>query len=105
MSNFVLSLSTHNQLKTAKKIAQTLVQERLVACVNLLPQTLSIYSWKNKLCQDKEILLFMKTKKKLIKKLETRLKELHSYEVPEFIVLPINSFSQDYGLWLKENTL
>ncbi len=104
-STFMLCFSTHNKPKEAKQIAEKLVQEKLVACVNLIPNLTSIYNWKNKLCKDKEVLLMMKTRKSLIKKLEKRLKELHSYEVPEFIVLPLEACSKAYGLWMKENTL
>ncbi len=102
-NKFILVLSTINTLKGAKKIAISLVKEKLAACVNISSAVQSIYSWKEKLCQEKEYLLFIKTQKKLYPRLEKRLKELHPYKVPEIIALPIEKGSSEYLEWVNKN--
>jgi periplasmic divalent cation tolerance protein len=83
----------------APKIAQTLVERKLAACVNLIPIR-SIYNWKGKIEDDKENLLIIKTKKDKIDQLKKSIKELHSYEVPELIVFSIEDGLPDYLNWI-----
>lgn len=84
----------------AAKIAQTLVEERLTACVNIVKGIRSIYRWQGRIEDDAEVLMVVKTKKSLFKDLSARVKELHSYEVPEIIALPIIDGSEEYLKWL-----
>jgi periplasmic divalent cation tolerance protein len=100
MSEVVIVLSTVPDNASAEKMARTLVEEHLVACVNLLPPMTSIYRWKGALERDTERQLVMKTTRSGVPALEKRLKELHSYEVPEFIVIAADSGSADYVGWL-----
>jgi uncharacterized protein involved in tolerance to divalent cations len=80
------------------------VEGRLVACVNILPGAVtSIYRWKGKVESARERLLLMKTSRKQLAKLEATVKRLHSYEVPEFIALPIVAGSRAYLAWLEES--
>ncbi len=87
----------------AGMISEILVEERLIACANRLPVR-SIYRWREKIEDDAEILLLCKTKKELLDKLIERVKELHSYEVPEIIAVPIVGGSDDYLKWVDEST-
>jgi len=100
MSDVVIVLSTVPDDASAEKIARTLVEERLVACVNLMAPMTSIYRWKGALERDTERQLLMKTTRARVPALEKRLKELHSYDVPEFIVIIADSGSADYIGWL-----
>ena len=100
MSDVVIVLSTVPDDASAEKIARTLVEERLVACVNLLPPMTSIYRWKGALERDTERQLVLKTTRARVPALEKRLKELHSYEVPEFMVITADSGSAEYISWL-----
>ena len=86
----------------AKKIASLLVEEKLVACVNFFPLT-SVYRWQEKVCCDAEWQLIMKTDLTLFSRLETRIRELHSYEVAEIIALPLVNISQPYLNWMQNN--
>ena len=86
-----------------KKIAKNLVKENLVACVNFFPVE-SVYRWKNKLTEDKEYALIMKTRKSLYHKVEKRLKELHPYEIPAIVSYEIKDGLSDYLSWIKKET-
>lgn len=89
--------------KEAEKIAQILVKERLAACVNIFPIK-SIYRWKGKIIKEREIALAVKSKGKLVKKIIKRVKEIHSYRVPEIISLPIEKGERKFLNWIDEET-
>ncbi len=103
--SFILVLSTFSSRALAKKIAQSLVKEKLAACVQISSAIQSTYFWKGKICSEKEFVLSVKTKATLYKKVEKRILELHSYEVPEIIALPITQGSGEYLKWLHSQTL
>ena len=88
----------------AKTIGKTLVQDKLVACANILPTMLSYYFWQGNLEEDHEAVLLLKTLKTLVSQVISRVKELHSYDVPAILELPIVSGFLPYLEWIKENT-
>lgn len=85
-------------------MASILVNERLAACVNVLPEMDSIYRWKGRVETDRERQLVMKTTAERVPALRTRVHELHDYEVPEFIVMRIIGGSEAYLNWIREST-
>ncbi len=87
----------------AAALARTLVEERLAACVNVLPEMTSVYRWKGDIEQDREQQLVIKTSAESIEALRARLRELHPYELPEFLVLNAQS-SQAYLAWIADAT-
>ena len=88
----------------ALQMARTLVEERLVACVNIVPGLRSIYWWQGKVEDEPEVLCIMKTQTSLFEALRDRVRELHSYEVEEIIALPIVAGNPPYLDWIKDNT-
>jgi len=105
MENIVAVVyTTINNAKNAKKIARALVEEKLVACVNIFPRVESIYRWKGKIEKDREYILLAKTTDKQIKKTIQRIKELHTYELPDIIVLPIIGGLKEYLNYLVDET-
>jgi periplasmic divalent cation tolerance protein len=93
-----VSCANHMQ---AKLIARSLVEKRLAACVNILRSPIeSHYRWKGKVEKARELLLLIKTTASRLGALEREVKRLHSYEVPEFLVLPVVAGSSDYLAWL-----
>ncbi len=88
--------------KTAEQLANTLVEEKLAACCNLIPNLTSIYFWQGKIHKDAEVLLIIKSDRKLFSKLEAKIKELHPYEVPEIISMAIEEGNKDYLHWIHE---
>jgi periplasmic divalent cation tolerance protein len=89
--------------REAKRIARTVVEERLAACVHILPGSVtSIYRWKGKVESAREKLLIIKTSRKRLTKLQAAVERLHSYEVPEFIALPVVAGSRKYLAWLGD---
>ncbi len=88
----------------ALAIARALVEGRLAACVNIVAPVRSIYRWRGAIEDEQEHMLVIKTRANLIGKVERRVKELHSYEVPEFLALPVDSGSRAYVDWLFDST-
>jgi len=89
----------------AGTLARHLVEERLAACVNILPGAVSVYRWQDELRQDPEVLLLCKTRRDLFDALAARVKQLHPYQVPEVILLPLEAVEETYGRWLRAETL
>jgi periplasmic divalent cation tolerance protein len=94
-------LTTAANPEEAGRLGRTLVEERLVACATLIPAVESIYRWQGKVETSTETLLLLKTGAGQMPALEARLLELHSYQTPEFLVLPVESGSQPYLEWLQ----
>ena len=87
----------------AAGIGKTLIEERLAACINILPVR-SIYRWEGSLEDEAEVAAFIKTRDSLAEKVIDRVKSLHSYEVPCIVVLPIKQGNPDYLQWIEEST-
>jgi periplasmic divalent cation tolerance protein len=98
----ILVLSTVPESGSAR-ISEILVSERLVACVNAAPVR-SCYRWKGEICRDREELLMMKTRESLFPRVLERLREIHPYEVPEILALPVWGGFQGYLRWVMEET-
>lgn len=86
----------------ARQIASALVGERLAACVNIVPGVHSVYRWAGKVEEGQEALLIVKSRHEILEQLITRVRELHSYEVPEIIALPLLAGDAAYLHWLDE---
>jgi periplasmic divalent cation tolerance protein len=93
-------LTTAAQPEEAARMGRTLVEERLAACATLIPAAQSIYRWQGQVETAPEMLLLLKTETDRLAALEMRLKEIHSYETPEFLVLAVESVSHPYLEWL-----
>lgn len=102
MREFVVVLITVGSAVEGERLAQALVEERLAACVNRIKGVQSVYRWQGKVEQSDEELLVVKTGKDLFDALQRRVREMHSYSVPEIIALPIERGSDDYLQWLGE---
>jgi periplasmic divalent cation tolerance protein len=96
-------LVTCGTLTEARRIARVVVTKRLAACVNIvLSPAESVYRWKNKVEKAREYLLFIKTTANCLASLEREVKRLHSYDVAEFIALPVAAGSREYLSWLGD---
>jgi periplasmic divalent cation tolerance protein len=104
MKKFILVLTAVPEEKKGHEIAEKLLEERLAACVTISSASQSFYWWEGKITKDQEYILFIKTKASAYDKLEARLIELHPYNVPEIIALPIERGSERYLGWLDEET-
>ena len=101
---FVVVLTTFPADGDAEQLAHTLVEERLAACVNILPPMRSIYRWQGAIERADERQLLIKTTAHRVAELETRLKALHPYDLPEFLILSVLDGSRGYLSWVAENT-
>jgi periplasmic divalent cation tolerance protein len=98
----VLVLTALGAPPDAQRIARALVEERLAACVNVVPGVVSVYRWKGAVEQEGELILIIKTMAQQVDTLKARLLELHPYELPEVVVIPIVGGHQAYLDWLAE---
>jgi periplasmic divalent cation tolerance protein len=96
-------MTTVASAEDAARLGRTLVEERLAACATVLPSAHSIYSWQGKIESSDETLLLLKTATDQLPALESRLQELHSYEITEVLVIEIEAGSQSYLKWLSEH--
>lgn len=103
-SELVLALSTAPDAEQARRIARTLVEERLIACASLVPGVTSIYRWQGAVQAEAEVLLVMKTRRSLVPRLKERLPALHTYEVPELVVTPLVDGLDPYCRWVRDST-
>ena len=101
-AEFVIVLSTFPVDEDASALARALVTERLAACVNILPPMTSIYRWQGKVEQDREQQIIIKTARTRVADLQARVRQLHPYELPEFLVLDATG-SEAYLAWVGES--
>ncbi|RKY38100.1 MAG: divalent-cation tolerance protein CutA [Candidatus Omnitrophota bacterium] len=104
MPEFVLCVTTTNRKSIADKLARILVHSKLSACVNIVENIKSVYSWRGKVVRDREYLVIIKTRKSRIKKVQGVILENHNYQLPEFIWFKIGGASTEFLKWLVENT-
>ena len=102
--DYVLILTTFPATADAAAVARALVDERLAACVNLLPPMQSIYRWEGQVQEEPERQVLIKTTRRRTEALRDRLHALHPYDVPEFIVLPISEGGEAYLRWIEDVT-
>jgi periplasmic divalent cation tolerance protein len=103
MPEHKLTLSTAGSKEEAAKIADGLVGERLAACVNIVGPIESVYRWQGNIERAQEFLLVIKTTSALSQRVQTRIRELHSYELPEAIELDISGGSAEYLSWISQS--
>ncbi|MBI2076184.1 MAG: divalent-cation tolerance protein CutA [Candidatus Aenigmarchaeota archaeon] len=101
---FVSVYITCKNVKEAKRLAEVLVKERLVACANIIPKMESLYRWKGKIQNESEAALIGKTISENAKKIIKRVKELHSYDTPCVVFWPIIDGNKDYLEWIRKET-
>lgn len=94
---------TAKDKQEAQKIARRLVEDKLIACANIVDGVKSVFWWQGKTDEADETLLIMKSEKRFFKKIAAAVKALHSYDLPEVIALPIVEGSADYLKWMKES--
>jgi periplasmic divalent cation tolerance protein len=98
----ILVLMTAANREEASRIAEMLVSERLAACVQFLPEIQSVYRWQGEITRESEVLLLAKTTLDRFDELDRAVREIHSYQTPEIIALPLSAVSEPYLEWLKE---
>lgn len=104
-TGFIAVLVTAGNAESAAQLARTLVEERLAACGNVIPNLRSIYRWRGEVHDEGEALLILKTSAGLFEKLRARVAELHSYEVPEIVALKIEAGHGPFLDWIADSTV
>jgi len=99
----IIIQTTCSSKTEAKKIAKILIDKNLAACVQI-SKINSIYKWNKKICEDKEYLLYIKTKKENFRKIQRKIKENHSYDLPEILAIKMINASKEYLNFIGDNT-
>lgn len=99
----ILILSTADSLDLARKIASALVQAREAACINIIPGIRSVYRWEGELCDEGEFLLLIKSSAERFEAVRSKIRSLHTYQVPEIIAIPITDGDSSYLAWLRSS--
>ncbi|OGW43372.1 MAG: cytochrome C biogenesis protein CcdA [Nitrospirae bacterium RBG_16_43_11] len=100
----IVVLITAGSIEEGERIAGSLIDSHLVACVNVVPSVKSIFIWEGKTDQQTEVLLIAKSRKALLNQIIEHVKKIHSYSVPEVIAIPVIGGSEDYLKWVEETT-
>jgi periplasmic divalent cation tolerance protein len=103
MSEGIVVLMTAANADEARRIAERLIEARLAACVQILPEIESVYRWKDEIQREKEVLLLAKTVSSRFDELEKEVRAMHSYEMPEIVAVPIAAVSEPYRAWLIDS--
>lgn len=103
MSDAIVVFMTSANSDEARRIATELVERRLAACVQILPEIESIYRWNGEVQRETELLLLAKTTAAQFDDLERAVRELHSYDTPEIVAVPLAHISEPYRAWLMDN--
>lgn len=103
MTDKRIVLSTAGSEEEARKIAHHLVEQRLAACVNIVPRIESVYRWEGKVESNREYLLLIKTSSALFPEVRDAILELHSYELPECVEIAVEDGSSEYLQWVEES--
>ncbi|SRR6266478_7980323 len=103
MTDKLLVLSTAGSESEARKIAETLVERRLAACVNIVPRVQSVYRWEGRVEHADEYLLLIKTGREREEQVYAAIRELHSYEVPECVAIQVEGGSAEYLKWISDS--
>jgi periplasmic divalent cation tolerance protein len=101
----ILVMITAGSEEEGARIAKALLDERLIACANLVSGVRSLYRWEGRTCDDREILMLCKTRGELFPRLSEKVKSIHSYEVPEIIAFPLVQGWQSYFDWVEQETM
>ena len=101
--NHIVTLCTVPDRESGERIAKALVEERLAACVNVVPGLTSVYRWEGKVEEASEALLLIKTAASKFEALKKRVQELHPYDLPEIIALSVTAGSSDYLKWITDS--
>lgn len=104
MTDALLVLTTLPNADAAAELAKAVVGEKLAACANLFPALRSIYRWQGKVQDESEVLVLFKTRQEQFERLKARILELHPYEVPEVLAVPVEQGYQPYLDWLAAET-
>jgi periplasmic divalent cation tolerance protein len=97
-------LSAVGDREAAARIARQLVEERLIACANLVPGVTSVYRWEGEVQTEDEVLMILKTREGVLERLVERLQEIHPYQVPEMVCLPPDFTAAPYARWVIAET-
>jgi periplasmic divalent cation tolerance protein len=103
MTDKILVLTTTGSEAEARTIAHSLVEQKLAACVNIIPRLQSVFRWQGKIEESEEYLLLVKTTADHFTKVRDAIKELHSYDLPECIALPVSDGSEPYLKWIESS--
>ena len=101
MTDYTIITATFPDKDSAKSVARLLVERKLAACVQLMPIE-SVYSWKGEICDECEVLLLIKTRAERFTEIAAAIKEIHTYEVPEIVQVPIIGRLAEYLSWIDE---
>ncbi|HNW25938.1 MAG TPA: divalent-cation tolerance protein CutA [Candidatus Gastranaerophilaceae bacterium] len=101
---FIVIYCTVPNKKEGKEIAKALVEKKLAACVNIVEKMESVFSWDGEICEEHEALMIIKTRKELFERVRIRIQDMHSYNVPEIIAIPIVEADETYLKWIEHET-
>lgn len=102
LMNYIIVLSTINNFEKGKEISAKLIEQNLIACSNLIPKVTSVYRWEEKIVEDEEYLIIMKSRSDKFEQIKSEIAKIHPYSIPEIISVNIEQGSKSYLDWIDE---